>query len=214
MSDAVTKQDVLDAAKGMLAKGLVAGTAGNVSGRIDDERICLTPSSVAYETMTVDDLVVTDLDGNVLEGTRGPTTEKALHLACYRLYPEVKGVIHSHAAHATMFALVHEPIPAIIEEVVVYLGGDVPVCDYKGTGTDDLGEEAARNLADRSACILANHGIVTVGKSPDNALHNAELVERTAMIVWGARALGKPLIPLPDKVNNDMAGVYKYLREN
>ena len=93
--------------------------------------------------MTLDDLVVTDLDGNVLEGTRGPTTEKALHLACYRRYPEVGGVIHSHAAYATMFALVHEPIPAIIEEVVVYLGGDIPICDYKGTGTDELGEEVA-----------------------------------------------------------------------
>jgi L-fuculose-phosphate aldolase len=200
----VSKQDVLDAAKGMLDKGLVAGTAGNVSGRLDEERICLTPSSVAYETMTLDDLVVTDLQGNVVEGTRGPTSEKALHLACYRRYPEIGGVIHSHAAHATMFALVREPIPAIIEEVVVYLGGDIPICDYKGTGTDELGEEVASRLADRSAAILANHGIVT---------HNAELVERAAMIVWGSRALGTP-IPLPDKVNRNMSGVYKMFREN
>ena len=101
----VTKEDVLDAAKGMLAKGLVSGTAGNVSGRIGEDAICLTPSSVPYETMTLDDLVVTDLAGNVLEGTRGPTSEKALHLACFRLYPEVGGVIHCHAAHATMFAV-------------------------------------------------------------------------------------------------------------
>src|ERR1051325_9470420 len=96
----ITKQDVLDAAKGMLAKGLVAGTAGNVSGRIGEGAICMTPSSVGYETMTIDDLVVTDLDGMVIEGTRCPTSEKALHLACYRMYPEVGGVIHSHAAHA------------------------------------------------------------------------------------------------------------------
>lgn len=214
MGVTVTKQDVLDAAKGMLGKGLVAGTAGNVSGRVGEEAICLTPSSVPYETMTLDDLVVTDLQGNVLEGARGPTSEKALHLACYRLYPEIGGVIHSHAAHATMFALVREPIPAIIEEVVVYVGGDVPVCDYKATGSDELGEEVARRLGDRSAAILANHGIVTLGKNPDKALHNAELVERTAMIVWGARALGKPLHELPEKTNSDMAGVYKLLREN
>ena len=214
MSEKVTKQDVLDAAKGMLAKGLVAGTAGNVSGRIDDERICLTPSSVAYETMTVDDLVVTDLDGNVIEGTRGPTTEKALHLACYRLYPEVKGVIHSHAAHATMFALVHEPIPAIIEEVVVYLGGDVPCCDYKGTGTAALGDEVAAKLVDRGAALLANHGLVTCASTPEKALHNAALVERTAKIVWGARAMGATIHPLPEKVNRDMAGVYRYIRDN
>ena len=121
----VKPEDVLDASKAMLAMGLVSGTAGNVSGRVGEERICLTPSSVPYETMTLDDLVITDLDGNVLEGTRGPTSEKALHLACFRRYPEIGGVIHCHAAYATMFGLVHEPIPAIIEEVVVYLGGDV-----------------------------------------------------------------------------------------
>ncbi len=214
MPPTVTPEDVLAAAKAMIERGLVSGTAGNVSGRIGPEQICLTPSSVAYETMTVDDLVITDLDGKVLEGHRSPTTEKALHLACFRKYPEIGGVIHCHAAHATMFGLVHEPIPAVIEEVVVYLGGEVPICDYKGTGSDELGEEAARNLADRSACILANHGIVTLGKHPDQALHNAELTERTAMIVWGARALGRPLVPLPDKVNTDMAGAYRYLRDN
>jgi L-fuculose-phosphate aldolase len=207
----VSKEDVLEAAKGMLAKGLVAGTAGNVSGRIDDAHVCLTPSSVPYETMTVDDLVVTDLEGNVVEGTRGPTSEKALHLACYRRYPEIGGVIHSHAAYATMFALVHEPVPAIIEEVVVYLGGDVPICDYKPTGSDELGEEVASHLADRSAAIVANHGIVTLGDTPDKALHNAELVERTAMIVWGSRALGTA-VPLPGKTNENMAGVYRLLR--
>lgn len=208
----VKKEDVLAATKGMLERGLVSGTAGNVSGRLDDGTICLTPSSVPYETMTVDDLVVTDVDGNVLEGTRGPTSEKALHLACYRRYPEINGVIHSHAAYATMFGLIHEPIPAIIEEVVVYLGGDVPCAEYKPTGSDELGEEVASRLGDRSACIVANHGIVTVGDSPDKALHNAELTERTAMIVWGARALGRPLVDLPAKTNENMAGVYRLLR--
>jgi L-fuculose-phosphate aldolase len=211
---ACTKQDVLDTAQELLEKGLVEGTSGNVSGRLDDERICLTPSSVAYETMTLDDLVVTDLDGKVLEGERGPTSEKALHLACYRAYPEVGGVIHSHAVYATMFAVVREPIPAIIEEVVVYIGGDVPVCEYKPTGSDILGDEAAANLEDRSACLLANHGMVTIGATPGQALHNAGVVERTAQIVWGARALGSPLHDLPEKTNRDMEGVYRYLREN
>ena len=99
-------------------------------------------------------------------------------------------------------------------ETEMYLGGDVPICDYKPTGSDELGEEVASRLGDRSAAIVANHGIVTMGKHPDQALHNAELTERTAMIVWGARSLGKPLVPLPDKVNDNMAGAYRYLREN
>jgi len=210
----VSPQDVLDAAHDLLRKGLVEGTSGNVSGRLTDGRICLTPSSIPYETMTLDDLVICDLDGNKLEGERGPTSEKALHLSCYRAFPEVGGVIHSHAVYATMFATIREPVPAVIEEVIVYIGGDVPVCEYKGTGTDELGVEVARNLTDRSAALLANHGMVTIGATPAKALHAAGVVERTAQIVWGARSLGGTIHTLPEKVNTDMAGVYRYLREN
>ncbi len=213
-SPTTTREAVLATAKRMLAEGLVEGTSGNISGRLPDDLVCLTPSSVPYDTMTLDDLVVVDLDGAVVEGTRSPTTEKDLHLATLRRHPELGAVIHTHAVYATMFALAHEPIPAVIEEVVVYLGGDVPCCDYRGTGTAELGDEVAERLADRGAALLANHGLVTCGPSPDKALHNAALAERTAKIVWGARAMGATIHPLPDKVGTDMAGVYRYLRDN
>jgi L-fuculose-phosphate aldolase len=209
-----TPEAVLATAKRMLAEGLVEGTSGNISGRLPDGLVCLTPSSVAYDTMTLDDLVVVDLDGTVVEGTRPPTSEKDLHLATLGRYPELGAVIHTHAVYATMFALAREPIPAVIEEVVVYLGGDVPCCEYKGTGTADLGAEVASRLADRGAALLANHGLVTCGASPERALHNAALAERTAKIVWGARAMGATIHPLPDRVGTDMAGVYRYLRDN
>jgi L-fuculose-phosphate aldolase len=110
-----------------------------------------------------------------------------------------------------MFALVHEPIPAVIEEDVVYIGGDIPICDYKTTGTDELGAEVASKLADRSAALMANHGLVCVGKSAEDALHASLVVERTAEIVWGARALGRPM-PIPEKVNHDFANVYGFIR--
>jgi len=97
---------------------------------------------------------------------------------------------------------------------VVYVGGDVPCCEYKGTGTVELGEEVAEKLADRGAALLANHGLVTCGSSPEKALHNAALIERTAQIVWGTRAMGGTLHPLPEKVNTDMAGVYRFIRDN
>jgi len=214
VSPTTTAEAVLATAKRMLAEGLVEGTSGNISGRLDSGLVCVTPSSVAYDTMTLDDLVVVDLDGTVVEGTRPPTTEKDLHLAALRRYPELGAVIHTHAVYATMFALAHEPIPAVIEEVVVYLGGDIPCCEYKGTGTADLGEEVAGRLADRGAALLANHGLVTCGPSPEKALRNAALTERTAKIVWGARAMGATIHPLPEKVNRDMAGVYRWMREN
>jgi L-fuculose-phosphate aldolase len=209
-----TREAVLATAKRMLAEGLVEGTSGNISGRLPGGLVCLTPSSVPYDTMTLDDLVVVEGDGTVVEGTRSPTSEKDLHLATLARYPELGAVIHTHAVYATMFALAREPIPAVIEEVVVYLGGDVPCCEYKGTGTADLGAEVAARLADRGAALLANHGLVTCGASPERALHNAALAERTAKIVWGARAMGSTIHPLPDKVGTDMAGVYRYLRDN
>jgi L-fuculose-phosphate aldolase len=219
MADAITsptttREAVLATARQMLADGLVEGTSGNISGRLPDGLVCLSPSSVAYDSMTLDDLVVVDLDGTVVEGHRSPTTEKDLHLAALRRYPELGSVIHTHAVYATMFALAHEPIPAVIEEVVVYVGGEVPCCAYRGTGTAELGEEVAGHLADRGAALLANHGLVTCGGSPEQALHHAALVERTAKIVWGARAMGATIQPLPERVNTDMAGVYRYLRAN
>jgi L-fuculose-phosphate aldolase len=207
-------EDVLAAAQQMLADGLVEGTAGNISGRLDGGLVCVTPSSVDYRAMRLEDLVVVDLDGNVAQGHRSPTTEKDLHLSVLRAYPELGSVIHTHAVYATMFALAHEPIPAAIEEVVVYVGGDVPCCEYRGTGTRELGDEVAGHLADRGAALLANHGLVTCGPTPAKALHNAALVERTAKIVWGTRAMGAAIHPLPDKVNQDMAGVYRFVREN
>ena len=211
MSEGDVRQRVLDTAKLLSKKGLVEGTSGNVSGRLDDGNVCVTPSSVAYETMTLDDLVIVDVDGNKVEGERSATSEKALHLACYKQFEEVGGVIHSHARFATMFALVREPIPACIEEFVVYIGGDVPICEYKTTGSDELGDEVARHLKDRSAALLANHGMVTIGATPQKALHAAGVVERTAEIVWGARALGG-IHPLPEEANKSFFGVYELMR--
>ena len=211
MTDQDVHEAVLAAAKKMYAKGLVEGTAGNVSGRLSDGNVAMTPSSLSYEAMTLEDLVVVDLDGEQLSGERSATTEKSLHLACYRAYPEVRGVVHCHAPHASMFALVHQPIPACVEEFVVFVGGEVRVCDYRTTGTDELAEVVAAGLADRSATLMANHGMVSVGKNAEDALHAALVVEHNAHIVWGARALGE-IVPIPEKVNTDFANIYDLIR--
>ena len=206
-----THEAVLKATQDMVDRGLVSGTAGNVSGRMPDGNVVMTPSSTPYDTMTVDDLVVVDLDGTVVDGERGPTSEKALHLACYRDYDEVGGVIHCHATYASMFALVRKPIPAVIEEFVVYVGGDVPIAAYKPTGSDELGDEIVTHLGDRSVALMANHGMLAIGRDADDALHTALCVEHNARIIWGARALGDP-VPIPDKNTQDFTGVYEFVR--
>lgn len=205
------KAEVLWVAQESLRTNLVHGTAGNFSARLPDGNVVLTPSSLPYETMTVDDLVVTDLDGNVLEGKNNPTTEKMLHLACLSAYDDVHAVIHCHAKFCTMFALTREPIPCAIEEVEVYVGGDVPVANYQFTGSQELADEVSKWVADRAAVLMANHGLLTVGKSAKDALKIANLVELTAEIVWGAKMLG-PIVPLPDSTREKMAPIYKMLR--
>src|ERR1700710_710698 len=206
-----TKEMLLATAKEMIAKGLVEGTAGNLSARLPDGNVVLTPSSLAYETMTLDDLVVCDLDGNVLEGERHPTTEKMLHLACLSAYDDIHAVIHCHAKFCTMFALVHQPIVCAIEEDEAFVGGDVPVANYEFTGSQALADEVSKWVGDRAAVLMANHGLLTVGKSPKDALKIANMVEITAEMVWGARVLGA-LVPLPDKTRQKMAPIYKMMR--
>ena len=206
---------VLDAAKDMLRRGLVEGTAGNISARRSDGNIVITPSSVDYRDMQLDDLVVIDADGSVLQAAEGrsPSSEMQLHLACYRAFDDIGSVIHSHPVWATMFAIAHESIPACIDEFAVYCGGDVRCADYAASGTPDVGTNAVKALEDRGAALIANHGLVAVGPRPDKVMHITALVERTAQIVWGARALGGP-VSIPEDVNRNFASVYSYLRAN
>jgi L-fuculose-phosphate aldolase len=199
----------------MLRKGLVEGTAGNISARQEDGTIVITPSSVDYELMELEDLVVIDADGGVVEAKEGrsPSSEKLLHLACYRAYEDVGSVIHSHPVYATMFAIAHQPVPPCIDEFSVYVGGEVRVTEYAASGTPAVGDNAVVALKDRGAALIANHGMVAVAPNPDKALHITALVERTAQIIWGARQLGD-IHELPEKVNRDFANIYGYLRQN
>jgi len=211
LSAAETKEQLLWVAKEMLRINLVQGTAGNLGARLPDGNAVLTPSSLDYTEMTLDDLVVCDLDGNVLEGTRGPTTEKALHLAALRQHEDIGATMHCHAKYATMFALTRTPIPAVIEEFDVFVGGDVEVANYCTTGTQELADEVAARVAKKAAVLMANHGLFAVGKNPKDVLHIATLVERTAEIIWGAHALGT-VVPLPEEVNKTFAGYYRFGR--
>ena len=211
LTDAETREQLLWVAQEMLRTNLVEGTAGNVAARLPDGNAVLTPSSLDYLEMTLDDLVVCDMDGNVLEGHRSPTSEKSLHLTALRDHPEIGATMHCHAKFSTMFALTRTPIPAVIEEFDVFVGGDVDVAEYKTTGTEDLAAEVASHVGKKAAVLMANHGLFAVGKNPKDVLHIAALIERTAEIIWGARALGT-VVPLPESVNQQFSGYYRYGR--
>jgi L-fuculose-phosphate aldolase len=210
-TDHEVKEDLLWVAKEMLSCGLVHGTAGNLAARLPDGNVVLTPSSLDYRVMTLDDLVVCDLDGNVVEGERNPTSEKMLHLSALGSHLDVDATMHCHAKYCTMFALTRKPIPAVIEEVLVYLGGDVPVAEYRTTGSVELADEVSRHLADRAAVLMANHGLFVVGRNPKHSLELAQLVELTAEIVWGAMLLGE-IVPLPDEIVTQFSSYYGMIR--
>jgi L-fuculose-phosphate aldolase len=205
--------EVLAAAKEMLHKGLVEGTSGNISARLEDGNIVCTPSSVDYEAMVPEDLVVVGPDGGLVSkaADRSPTSEIQLHLACYAAFDDVGSVIHAHPVWATMFACAHESVPACVDEFNVYVGGDVRCAEYAMSGSSEVGPNAVKALEGRGAALLANHGMVAVGPVPAKALHIVALVERTAQIAWGARALGG-VVPIPSKASSDFAGIYQWMR--
>jgi L-fuculose-phosphate aldolase len=204
-------EEVLAAAKELLEKGLVEGTAGNISARQEDGTIVITPSSLDYREMTLEDLVVISPAGDVVSGHRPPSSEKLLHLSCMEAYEDIACVIHSHAIYASMFAVAQQPVPACIDEFSVYIGGDVRCTEYAMSGTDELGEQAVKALEGRGAALIANHGMVAVAPTTGKAMHITALVERSAKIIWGARQLGE-IHHLPEKVDKSFASVYEYLR--
>lgn len=205
------KHAVLETAREMDRAGLTEGTAGNVSARTRAGEIVLTPTAMDYHQMSVQDLVVTDLSGKIIGGSRAPTTEFRLHLACLGKHRDIAAVVHTHAVHASMFAALNEPIPSAIEEVDLYVGGEVPVAAYHPTGSDALGVAVAALLADRGAALLANHGLVTVAATPSDALQITRIVERTAKIIWGARVMGDP-IRLPESARERFGLHYRERR--
>lgn len=200
---------VLAAAKDMLRRGLVEGTAGNISARQRDGMLVITPSSVDYADMQLDDLVVVAPDGSTRRANHGrsPSSEKMLHLACYQAFDDVGSVVHSHPVHASMFAVTHQSIPACIDEFAMYVGGAVRCTGYAPSGSAEVGAQAVKALEGRGAALIANHGLVAVGPDPGTALRITALVERSARITWGARSLG-PLHPLPGALNDQFAGYY------
>jgi len=188
------RRRVVEAAKKMADRGMVVGTAGNVSARIEGtSRFVITPSSLPYADMEAEDTVVAELDGTVVEGRRAPSSEFLLHSRIYTARPDVKAVIHTHSPHATALAALRMPIPPFLDELVTYIGGPVAVAQYALSASRELAENACAALEDRAAVLLANHGTVSVGADLEKAFHTAELVEEAARIYLLARSVGLPV---------------------
>lgn len=172
---------------------LVAWTSGNVSGR-DPETglVVIKPSGIRYEDLTPESMVVVDLDGKVVEGNHKLSSDTFAHVYVYRHRPDVNGVVHTHSTFATAWAAVGRPIPAVLTAICDEFGGPVPVGAYAKIGGDEIGREIIRSIGDSPAILMKNHGVFTVGKTPEAAVKAAVMVEDVARTVFYALQLGQP----------------------
>ncbi len=205
------KKELLDTCLEMLRHDLVIGSSGNASLRVGNH-VVISPSSVHYTEMSIDDVVVIDLEGNEVEGTRNPSIETPMHLEIYNNREDALAVVHTHSLYASSMAILHEPLPPIIDEIVPKLGANVRVSKYAIPGTKQLGKNVLEVLEDRSAALIANHGSVCVAKTLKDALFLSILLERACKIYTTARQIGKP-VELPEDVVEDEQDIYMMMRE-
>lgn len=171
-------------------RGLVAGPDGNVSVRLGDGSILVTPSGMSKVDVTSDDLVRVSGDGAVLDGRRAPSSELRMHLRIYARRPDVGAVVHAHPPTATGFAVAGETFVAPVLPEVILQMGEVPVVPYATPGTVALADSFERYLDEHDAFLMANHGATTVGATIDVAHQRMESLEHAARIILTARLLG------------------------
>jgi len=197
------KEQVLAYAQRAYTGGLMAGTSGNLSVLSEDGKMVITPSGINYMTMTAEDVMVIELDGTIVEGPHRPSSEWPMHAEIYKNKPEVRSVVHTHSPYATAFAVVNEPIPLILIEMVYFLMSEVPVAPVASQGTVSVGEGVVEALKNSVACLMQNHGAVTIGQDLPQAYIRTEYVEDAAKIYHMARAIGTPTL-IPDEMVQEM----------
>jgi len=204
------KRQVLAANLSLPACGLVTFTWGNVSA-IDRQSglVVIKPSGIAYEAMTLEDLVVVDLEGKVREGHRKPSSDTATHLALYRAFADIGGVVHTHSRNATIWAQAGQPIPALGTTHADYFYGDIPCTrpmseaeiagDYEGETGKVIIEtfnQAGRDPQQVPGVLVYSHGPFAWGKDAADAVHNAVVLEEVAIMAMATRQLAPAIAPM------------------
>ena len=207
-----TKKELLDICLKMVQNDLVIGSSGNASVRIDDH-VVITPSSVFYTEMTVDDMVVIDLNGDIIEGTRNPSIEWQMHLALYNNRSDAHAVVHTHSIYASAMAVRKDELLPILDETIPKLGSNIRVTKYYMPGTADLGKTVVKQMDQRSAVFIANHGAVCIAKTLEKALHLAILLERTCKIYLIAKSGDGTAFPLPKDAVEDEQDLWEMMSE-
>lgn len=184
------KDAVVDVGKRLYERGMLVSTEGNISVRLDDTRIMVTPSCFAKWRLSPEDMVIVDVSGNHLEGKNRASSELLMHLFVYDNRPEIAACVHSHPPFATSFAVAGIPLADNILPEIILLIGNIPLTEYASPGTEAVPKSLEPHIESCNAFLLRNHGLLTVGRTLDEAFNHHEMVEHLARVMWLARQLG------------------------
>ena len=195
----------------MSAEGLSSGTSGNLSIYLKEEGVVLiTPSGIGYFDTTPEDIVVMDLEGNIIEGTRKPSSEWHLHTLFYKNKPEARAVVHTHSKFCTTLATLRMPIKAVHYVIADAGTNEVPCAPYRRYGTEELAKVAVESAKESNAVLLANHGIVVCGKNLKSAYGLAKGMEYVAEIQVTAMSVGEPVVLSKEEMDEVLEGFKTY----
>jgi L-fuculose-phosphate aldolase len=204
------RADIVEIGRRLYARGYVASNDGNISIRLDDNTILTTPKSVSKGFMTADMMVVVDLEGKKIRGTRDASSELLMHLEVYKNRPDARAVVHAHPPTATGFAVAGIPLDrAVLAEVVTTLGS-IPIVEYGTPSTPELPAAVRKYITAYDGLLLANHGALTIGPDVFAAYYKMETIEHFAKISLVARQLGREHLLSREEVTRlqDLRGNY------
>jgi len=206
------REEVARIARQMISSGLVTGTSGNVSARTPEGNVLITPSGLDYGQLEPDDVILVDLEKNVLEGALEPSSETPMHTGIYRARPQVDAVVHTHSRFATTLACLGLEIPPVHYMLTTLSqDGRIPLAPYATYGTEELAGYASESLGEaRNACLLQNHGTITVGESAEEAFSRTVVLEEMAEVYYRARLAGEPVFLSPEQVEEVATKITDY----
>ena len=185
-----SRLEIVEAGKRLYQKGLVVSNDGNISVRLNENEVLITPTGVCKGDMTSDQILKVDMEGRLISGFMKPTSEMKMHLAVYRKRSDVKAIVHAHPPKATAFAVAGKTLDKITLPEVIFSLGSVSMAEYGTPSTDEIPRAVEKHIGNSDALLLANHGALTVGSNVMDAYYKMETLEHFATISLYARLLG------------------------
>lgn len=202
---------VVEYGRKMSSEHISPGTSGNISiYNAEKGLMAISPSGMNYMEVTPEDIVVTDLNVNIVDGKRKPSSEWALHTEFYKNKPNARAVVHAHSLYCTTFAALNQPIKAVHYVIGDAGAATVPCAPYHMFGTEKLAEEAIKVCGKGNAVLLANHGVVTCGSSIESAYSLVCNLEFIAQVQYQAMSIGKPVVLSDDEMDRVMKKFQSY----